>query len=246
MIVDLRTDVLPFLGMAGGATGEEKEALNILLIAADRAVKNFCGTSVETASHTHYLPLRFRRNPAASARTWFEKQADKAVEMTSVPSMAGDRLVLPEVPVTAISHVYEDHDAYGDQIATDFPASSELTEGEDFWLWQFESGMCRSGLLMRRGTVWPSRPGTVKVEYTAGWTADQLAAGPASPIKLAVLIAIQSYFASWGEGGTALKAERLGDYAVTYATDAQPGQLPKRSKKLLVEGGFVHVGRKLG
>jgi len=243
MITSLFADVLPFLGKGGSATDQELGFLNAILGPIEQAVKDFTGTSIEQATYTHYLPMVDTGGMFATEfGTWWERRGDKAVEISAASTGAGNRLILPEVPVTAVSAVYEDSDAYGGQQSGDFPASSELTAGDDYWLWQWESGMCRSGIVVRRGGPWPSRPGTVKVQYTAGWTADQLATGVASPVKLAVLIAVKRAFAAWGEGAN-VKSEKIGDYAVTYAVEDAASRLPKQSRKLLVP--YLHYGRKL-
>lgn len=244
MICDIFADVLPFLAKGGSATDQEVGFLNSLVPAIEQSVKDLTGTAIEQSTYTHYLPMIDSGGGFASEfGTWWEKRGGLAVEVAAVSVAAGNRLILPEVPVTIISAVYEDVDAYGGQQAGDFPSASELTAGTDYWVWQFESGMCRSGILVRRGGPWPSRPGTVKVQYTAGWTAAQLTTGIASPIKLAVLIAVRRAFASWGAGGGALKSERIGDYAATYAVDQAASRLPKESRKLLTP--YIHVGRKL-
>jgi len=244
MIADLFADVLPFLGKAGSATASETAFLNSVLPTVEQAVKDFTGTAIEQATYTHYLPMVDAGGAfAADLGSMWVKRGDKAVELRAASVSAGNRLILPEVPVTAVSAVYEDADAYGGQQSGDFPAASELTAGDDYWVWQHESGMCRSGILVRRGGPWPSRPGTIKVQYTAGWTAGQLTTGMASPIKLAVLLGVRQEFASWGPGGGALKSERMGDWTGTYAVEEVASRLPKKARKLLVP--YIHVGRKL-
>jgi hypothetical protein len=88
----------------------------------------------------------------------------------------------------------------------DFASDTELTYGTDFGLAldtdSDDDGVddaSRSGLLIRRGNVWPrpgvrargllttslgEGPGTIKVTYTAGYTADTLPAGLRGGVEL--------------------------------------------------------------
>ena len=243
MITDLYADVLPFLGKAGTATDAEIGLLNALLPVVEAAVKKFTGTSVESATHTHYLPTRGRGLEYSALSAQWDKVGGKVAPVRGVTPRAAERLILPEIPVTDVASVYEDASARGGQAESDFPASSLLAAGTDYRILQHESGMCRSGILVRIGAGWPARDGTVKVTYTAGWTAAQLHTGEASPIRLAVLLWLRRLFGRTGEAAGPVQSERLGDYSVTYAVADLNKGMPSECQSLLKP--FVHWARKM-
>ena len=79
------------------------------------------------------------------------------------------------------------------------------------------SGICRSGILQRLNLNWPARQRTVRVVYTAGWTADELEYGEASDIKLAMLDAVKWCFSQRGDNAGAVTSESEGDWSASYA-----------------------------
>ena len=79
------------------------------------------------------------------------------------------------------------------------------------------SGICRSGILQRINLNWPARQRTVRVVYTAGWTADELEYGEASDIKLAMLDAVKWCFSQRGDNAGAVTSESEGDWSASYA-----------------------------
>jgi len=85
----------------------------------------------------------------------------------------GQYLQLDNGYVRSVASVYEDYSAtFGS--SGDFAASTEITEGTDFYLELDEAGMSKSGRLIRENRGWSTRPGTIKITYTAGFAPSEL------------------------------------------------------------------------
>lgn len=142
----------------------------------------------------------------------------------------GDALFVRHLPIRSITHLYIDYDGRAGTKAGAFGASTEKTEGSDFWP-NYDSidsdgnKVCRDGILTSHG-LWPLQAGSVKIEYIAGYTADELRGTDtkidASPIAQAVLIeatrrsrrSLSRQFSSKiGFAAGPLASESLGDYS---------------------------------
>jgi len=239
MICD-RAEILAFLGKAGNVTDPEDSLLMMLAPMVERSVKGFVGYSVEQATHTHYLPRDRRGGNIDPAVRYYDVRGGRAVGATVGGVAEAAMLLVPELPLRSITNLYEDTSAYAGQGSGDFAASTELTSGDDFYVQYEPAGLCKSGIIHRTAGYWPARNGTVKVVYVAGYTQAELSTGIAADIKLACLLGIQHAFGQRGESAGTIKAERLGDYAVTYAVE-RAGQMPRQAKKLLQP--FVSYGK---
>jgi len=180
-------------------TAQESQRIALLHGPVLRIVKNYLGYSVEQATYTHYLPRMLVRRQDV------------------------DRLYLPEVPVRSITSVYIDEQS---RFSSDpFPASS-LQESTTYSMDVDETGICKTGILFS-SSYWPQTERSVKVTYVAGHTEAELA-GQYADIKLGVLLAFQR---AWNEnavqsqGGSAITAERLGDYSVSYSEQSTVNNL---------------------
>src|SRR5690606_18761523 len=70
-----------------------------------------------------------------------------------------------------------DYDGRGGTRSGAFAANTQQTEGVDFWPnydAQDSSGyqLCRDGVIRSEGR-WPNQPGSVRITYTAGYTAEE-------------------------------------------------------------------------
>src|SRR5690606_19172886 len=126
---------------------------------------------VTQATYTHLLP---------SSPIIGNESIDTYVEITGDRVSLGrgrygaDVLQLPQMFVRSITSVYEDVNAKAGQGSNDFPASTLLTAGTEYWLDVDETGLSRSGFLIREAGTWSRRPRTIKVTYVAGLTAAEL------------------------------------------------------------------------
>lgn len=82
--------------------------------------------------------------------------------------------------------------------ADDFDADTLLTIGDDYTLDTEDGAVSEGGHLRRRSSYWPRQPGSVRVTYTAGFTADELdgtgGTTDASDIRLAILMQFQKTY----------------------------------------------------
>ncbi len=217
-IVDM-ADVLAFLGKASTATNAEIGMLQVTKMRAEAALRRFLGSNVVQTTYTHYLP-----------------EADIG-HLQDGRCHIGQVLRLPETPVRSITNLYVDHGGRFGQGPSAFPASSEYSAGEDFCLESKIAGLCRSGNVIRLNGEWPAEPGSIKIVYVAGWSADELRGNvtdpnlDASPIQLAALQLVSSVYNEMLNTQTAsgapgpIKSERLDDYAVEYDTEGSDKEL---------------------
>lgn len=139
-------------------------------------------------------------------------------------------LLLKSRPVytTPTIQVWEDSSSHFGSEADDFPSSSALTYGEDFFLVldQTDTTVSRSGILVRRNKFWNKRNvrqggylspfigpnyGTIKVTYTGGYKVDDLP----SDIRMAanmVVAKLRMVFPM----GMVLNSESYEERAVSY------------------------------
>jgi hypothetical protein len=132
---------------------------------------------------------------------------------------------LPEYPVRSISDIREDTAAYASYGTSAWPAASVLTAGSEYHLDLDQSGLCRWGRIIRLSNYWPAIPRSIRVSYTAGWSADELAGTvadwrlDASDIQLVVIQAIVNEYSKIGSGtGGEIAAESLADFRIVYST----------------------------
>lgn len=194
--LDYMKDVL------GVTTDAQDVQLRAFLDAADRAVKNWCQTELESADYTEYLTGGNQ-----------------------------PRIAVRNVPVTAVAGVWV-HDAGHFGAGPDaFGSATALVSGVDYALDVSPGGsVSKSGILFRLGTVWPMRKqsygrgllgvdfgpawGNIKVSYTAGYECV-----PAD-LQMAVVMVAQAMRKSAPEGGRLLESEKLGDYSYRLAHQA--------------------------
>ncbi len=158
---------------------------------------------------------------------WIKKQCGRDLESTSYTEFyegTGTQILrLRHTPVTAITTVHEDNDAYWAQGSSAFGTESLLTAGTEYALQTRVSGTSYTGLLFRIGAVWPSVRrfsrglligsaipglGNIKVAYTAGYSSV-----PADLELLAnILVAVLRRNAQHGDD---VQSESLNGYSYT-------------------------------
>lgn len=151
--------------------------------------------------------------------------------------VVGQRLKLRFRPVVKASlEVFVDDDgAYGDGPGTPFDTDTEWTLGTDFDLMDVRNGYSQSGVLVCLNGLWPvtwnRKPtrlastlvgeyGPIKVNYKAGWAADDI---PSALIQAAYLEAITIFTMSVGRNGNVptgllMQSESLNGYSYSLGS----------------------------
>ncbi len=167
----------------------------------EKAVQERIGWKVERATHTRYYPPHDRGAVAERFPGAFG----------NVPAHGSRLQVLRlhhKFVLLSGLQVWESPAAYFGQ-AEDFDSDVLLTVGDDYILDTEDGAVSEGGHLRRRATYWPRQPGSVKVTYAAGFTAEELDATggtiDASDIRLACLLQFQKTYrevTSWKKSST--------------------------------------------
>ncbi len=250
-IVDI-SELLLKLGLSSSATDEERAIASMNLVEAAGAVRKYLKYDPVKLERTEYYPNQ-QTNAMAGSSVW-EVDADSAVLRQT--SQGASQLQLRHLPIRSITSLYIDYDGRAGAKTGAFAASTLKVEGTDYWpnydmVDSLLAKVCNDGILMNTGS-WPNSPGTIKVVYTAGYTAAELRGQDsvidASPIFKAVLDeairAVRRDFAAnrkhtrIGFAAGTITSESLGDYS--YSIDAasaaqlvQGGDLTPASKERL-------------
>ena len=214
--------VAEFIGVGDDAT--KLAVVAALYPWVERLVNKAVGWDLEQATHTEYYP-----------------KTERGGEYDAFTQMEGGRS-----DVLALLHkwvrpsglvVYEQVGAYAGQVAGAFGSDTVLTLGSDYILELDTDNVCKSGHVRRLGRRWPKQIGSVKVTYTAGFTAAEFA-GTASTgidasdlvygvnlscLKAYVQIMAQQPGANGGASGVIVE-ERVGEYMHKFDSFTQ-GQL---------------------
>jgi hypothetical protein len=174
-------EVHGFLG-----TDTDDPLVSLVHAPIERAINQHVGWEVEQASYTKYYPKTERGGDSSYFPGGFGGIAKAGG--TSRILMLDHKYVIP----TGLQ-VWEYSGANFGESAS-FGADSLLTSGEHYVLDLDDANVSKTGHLKRLGADWPKSRGSVKVTYTAGFTAAELAGRSgntnASDIKYAVLLAI--------------------------------------------------------
>ena len=250
------------LGLLDSVTAGDLALLNLLQPKAQAAVVDYLGYSPEYLRATEYYPRdeSMGRNLAAQGDGGrYEVSGGRAVY---VNTGRAEFLQLARIPVRIVHHVYVDYDARYGQRSGAFGASTEWTAGEDFYIEQDSDAFSLSGNLIA-ATGWPVTPGSIKVDYTAGYTADEFtgrassginAAGLHDAIMMTTVAAFKQYKAQQSQTRVGfvpgpVVSERLGDYSYTLeqSSAAMFGQLKISIPAAAIDklSGFLHYGLSL-
>lgn len=224
-----------FLGKGSTLTDSEMGMLNAVKRWAEREVRSYIGCNITQASYTHFLP-----------------KADAYGQLSRyTPSTV---LRLPEWPLRSISSLKEDVNGYFGQGSSAFPSTSALSSGTDYYINRDISGFNMFAHVVRRAGAWSTVPGSIRVNYVAGWTADELNGNvsdldtDASDITMATLYAVAyryntilSMQPTQGAGGGSgpIIRERIDDYEAQFesaeaeTTIDKHVSLPTNARQLL-------------
>ncbi len=202
--------------------------------AVDAAVARFLRYDPEQASRTEYYPRRSHPHAGVGERGTWDSDGTRAFWISRYGgTRMSDIIQVKNLPIRGAATVYEERGALAGQKSGSFGVDTQLTSGTQFWMDASESDgdgvlLSRSGQLLRRGSAWPDELGSVKVTYTAGYTATEFAGTAssnvdASDIAMACKMLMQKMFmtikatasSSTGSVAGVKLSERMGDYSYT-------------------------------
>jgi hypothetical protein len=244
--------VLLELGLSSSPTEEERAIVQQAVVKAEGAVMKFLGYDPLQRSWTEYYPV-LNFDPLNDTGVWEATETEAYLRRLS--SEATDELQLKHIPLrssTAI-RIYVDHDGRFGTKSGAFAASSEKTEGTDFWP-QYDGvdsdgyKICNDGIVRSIGS-WPTEPGSIKVVYTAGYSSAELEGQDslidASPIMDAIveeaLRRAKKVLVLWkknsrtGHNAGTITSEGLGEYNYSISGTVMD--------KLLSAGGLTLESR---
>ena len=185
-IVDL-SEIIIYLGLQTTLTDSDKGLLTMLKTHSENDARRYVRHNI-TQPTSDYVEFHPRTNRTRFGAEIVELSGD--VVSLQQASIGGDIIQLDQIFVRSITEVREDFDGYFGSEASDFPAGSVLTEGTHYYMRVEErinsTDLNKTGHLLRRSGNWPSRAGTVKVTYNAGFTAAELDS-EYSDIKLTII-----------------------------------------------------------
>lgn len=149
---------------------------------AEQHVKDHLGwQEIEQQTWIEYLPLE-EGQPCVNDPPYVVDGA----HVQAVPGayFQPNVIQLRNVPVRSITNFWEDPTGYFGQSVGAFAAPA-LTSGADFYLKTEQDGLSWSGQVVRRTFGAAAAPGSMKIEYVAGFTAAELA-GRWSVFKTAI------------------------------------------------------------
>ena len=250
--------------LLGEASSDNDALITLSIRRAEGAVRRYLKYDPVQASRTEYYPQSKSRGVQGAHA--LEATATHAV-FTNPESTRGNELQLQHIPVraTVAMDLRIDYNAKAGTTAGSFAAATAKVEGTDYWA-NYDStdtagsSVCMDGIIRAHG-LWPTEPGSVKVVYTAGYSATELqgqdALVDASPIWDAVIeetiqrakkALVNKKSATLGYLAGPLISERLGDYNYKVSDKLAMELFGIRAFDLLPESieklsdGFVNYG----
>lgn len=262
-IADL-SEVLLVLGLDSSITEHERAVADWSLNRAEAAVRRCLRYDPVKTSRTEFYPLRdFSRGSREAV--WEATSTEAYIRRLSEAST--NELLVLHVPVRSSPAIdlRIDYDGRGGTRSGSFATSTKKVEGTDFWpnydmVDSDGNSVCRDGIIRSEGR-WPVNAGSIKIVYTAGYSAEELhgqdSVIDASPILDAVVVEAsrraksvflnkKSTRVGWTAG--AFSSENLGDYSYSVGITGQAldrlfggkyDVLPETVDKL---ADYVHFG----
>ncbi len=222
-------EVLLDLGLADSATPNERAIVIAAINQAEGAVRRHLKYDPAVLERTEYYPQMSMEN--LSHRGVWETNETHAFVRREANARTVE-LQIRHIPIRSISSLRIDLDGRSGANPGSFPASTEQTEGTDFWpnydaVDSQGNEICLDGIIRSFG-AWPITPGSVKIVYTAGYTDEEFHGNEsvidATPILGAVIseatrkakrIFVGMKSARIGFAAGPIVSERLGDYNYT-------------------------------
>lgn len=203
-------------------TGAEDAALAVLVPMADQFVKRYCNRDFERTTYPGAAPGGLGDSGYYSGKGFPE-------------------LRLRQAPVVSVASVYlDDYGQFGQNPAGSFGATTLLTAGQDYML-KYDGSLggapcSNSGVLLRVNDVWPAQyrrergglssfpvanEGSIKVSYTAGYTADDMPAD-----LVGAVCELVAGLRKWLVQGGPLQSQSLGAFSYSTFGPIMAGMLP--------------------
>lgn len=238
-IVTSSTPVLLQLGISDSATANEQSLVASAITWAESAVRRHLRYDPVYRSRVEYYP---QMNVDYSPGYAIWEASENEAYLRQLSSAVTDELQLRHLPIRSITSLYLDYDGRFGKRSGSFATETLKTEGSDYWprydgVDDDSNPVCRDGIILSTGR-WPTTPGSVKITYVAGYTADEftgngIALDAASIYESVVFEAArkakQSLILSKGSGGSGsastgwsvgtITSERLGDYSYTLGSN---------------------------
>lgn len=235
-------DVRVALGLESSYSEAERALVQQVIAPSIQAVVDHIGYDPVQSESVEFYP-RGDFSPRAPTAVSYDVDEAGTVAVPMAAGGVGSSLQLARVPVRRIASLRIDHDGRFGSNPTAFGADKELPSS-DYWLELEQADLCRSGLVLSRSRF-PSEPGTIRVQFVAGYSRRELAgvaretmeevidgvteytsAGVnASPlVRAARMTAVRAFLAQHARrksvlvgfaAAGALTSEKLGDYAYT-------------------------------
>jgi len=194
-------DIYDHMGLTSPTTAQGV-LIESLRRAAQNAIRREIGCNVTQGTYTHYLPR-------------------------SGSSALGPLIRTPEWPLRTIASIYVNPWGYAGTHSQSFPSTSLLTAGQHYYMENGPENFSMFGHIYRIVGEWPATPGSIKVTYVAGWTADELAGDvddpsrDASLIRAAVMDTVTANYhatllAREGKGYAGIKSESLEGWSESF------------------------------
>lgn len=141
------------------------------IVQAQGAIRRFLRYDPAQDTRIEYYP-QTDFGLTSSTQVW--ETTETTAYLRDLSSSSSTELQLANLPVRSIVSLKIDYDGRSGTRAGSFGASTAKTEGTDFWPnYDIVDGLgakvCRDGILRSDG-LWPDQPGSVRVEYVAGYT----------------------------------------------------------------------------
>jgi len=154
-------EVLLELGLADSATPEERNIVIAAINQAEGAVRRHLKYDPVLLERTEFYPQMNLQNDAGLG-VW--EVSDTHAYIRRETSASIDELQIQHIPIRFIASLRIDYDGRFGARAGSFAASTEKTEGADFWpnydTYDSEgAGICRDGIIRSSG-AWPTSPGS--------------------------------------------------------------------------------------
>lgn len=171
-----KVDVETYLGIYGSVTSQDDALIDMLRGFVENDMRGFCRHNITQPSENYvqYFPDR-EMTVMDDKLIGMEIYGNRAVPILLVEN--ANKLQLANAWVRSVTNLWVNYYAFAGQAPDAFPPQTLLTLGVDYWLDLDWDGICKSGIIYRFGMSWPWFPRSVKVQYMAGFTQDELATG---------------------------------------------------------------------
>lgn len=218
-ILDWDLDIRPYFGVT--ACDENADLLKLAKNFAESYARKFVGHGIIQTTYTNEYQRRFQIGGDVHYEM-VQMVGDTVYSGRETSSLDGHILQLDNGFVRSITDLREDANAYFGQGTSDFGASTALTEGTDFNLEMKDDNFSKTGRVIRINRDWSSKPGTVRITYSAGLTSSELS-NEYLFVKAALLDDMEERYvgelkrrASRESSGPIKKEVYHGDYTVEY------------------------------